>query len=817
MKNFTISNFFDVLFRKVICFFLKKDSIFNLGLLTPNLSNLISRFQNLNFAQSYSHDSILKSSTKRSFLSFKNLLALVLICFWSFSSQIYAQFANVNPPLGGFAIDGGLRANTPTSPSPFAANQGDWYPGMGGTGLSVFDASGDPLSPATAQTSGRVDTEEPYGSNDDVFTNGSKFNDYVSDLKWFTNSAPDKNDIDNALYHVSRDGGNNQWIFISGDRQSTNGTSYIDFELLQGTVVQNNDGTFTGNPLASKPNGGGRTENDIIISMEYTNGGTKPNVYIYQWMLSGTKWSYQLVTLNELGANAFAETNRGGTESNVPYLPFGSDTYQQYAFVEAAVNVTYLLNQVLGGASCSGLKIKTLWVKTKASAAPTAALKDFITPIPVDFDFGSTEITGIGPFCADDTTAHLLSATPSGGVFSGDGVSGSGPYYFTASSAGAGSHTISYASADGSCTGSINIVVYANPTVTVNSPTKCASDSAVTITATPSPTGSYNYAWTVPAGVTPPGSVASFSSSIAGVYSVIITNPTTSCTGSGSGTLTVNSNPTVTVNSPTKCASDPAVTITATPSPAGSYNYAWTVPVGATAPGNVASFTSSVAGTYSVIITNPTTTCTGSGSGILTVNANPSPPNVTYNPPACDETTFSITVTGVISGATYTVKDKDGNTVPGLSPSSPHIALNTNNIIFNNFPAGSGYQVSVSASGCGSLPEICPAPSLLKITETAVSKEASTNREVPKSGFEAYPVPFKDQLTIKYNFDYVSNVIIEVFNAQGIRILSKTDTNSYLNKEITLDLYANKLKEQMYIVKLTTDRETSTKKVLSSE
>ncbi|WP_170066871.1 T9SS type A sorting domain-containing protein [Flavobacterium granuli] len=735
----------------------------------------------------------------------------------SFSSQMYGQFANVNPPFGGFAIDGGLRANTPTSPSPFAFNQGDWYPGAGGTGGSVFDESGVPIGPATAQTSGRVDTEEPFGSNDDIFTNGSKFNDYVSALRWFDNSAPDKNDIDNALYHVSRDSGNNQWIFISGDRKSTNGTSYIDFELLQGTIVQNNDGTFTGVPLAGKSNGGGRTKDDIIISMEYTNGGTKPNVYIYQWMLSGTKWSYELVTLADLGTNAFAETNRAGAELNVPYSAFGSNSYQQYAFVEAAVNVTYLLNQVLGGASCSGLTIKTLWVKTKASAAPTAALKDFITPISVDFNFGSTEITGIGPFCADDTTAYLLSAEPSGGTFSGLGVSGTGPYYFTPSSAGAGTHEISYTSSDGSCTGSINIVVYANPTVTVNSPTKCASDSAVTITATPSPTGSYNYAWTVPAGVTPPGNVASFSSSIAGVYSVIITNPTTSCTGSGSGTLTVNSNPTVTVNSPTKCASDPAVTITATPSPAGSYNYAWTVPVGATAPGNVASFTSSVAGTYSVIITNPSTTCTGSGSGILTVNANPSPPNVTYNPPACDETTFSITVSGVISGATYTVKDKDGNTVPGLSPSSPHIALNTNNIIFNNFPAGSGYQVSVSASGCGSLPEICPAPSLLKITETAVSKELSTNKTTKKASFEAYPVPFKDQLTIKYNFDYVSDVKIEVFDTQGVRVFSKTDTNSYLNKEITLDLHTNKAKEQIYIVKLTTDRGTSTKKVMSSQ
>lgn len=258
------------------------------------------------------------------------MAVLLSICCIFFSSQIFGQFANVNPPTGGFAIDGGLRANTPTSPSPFATNQGDWYPGAtdSGSGGSVFDNTGAVIAPATTQTSGHVFSEEPYGPDDDIFTNGSKFNDYVSALRWFENSAPDKNDIDNALYHVSRDAGNNQWIFISGDRLSTSGTSYIDFELLQGTIVQNTNGTFTGTPLAGKSSGGGRTENDIIISMEYTNGGSKPIVYIYQWKLSGNTWSYQLVTsLTNLATNAFAETNRTGPESNLPYSAFGTTTY----------------------------------------------------------------------------------------------------------------------------------------------------------------------------------------------------------------------------------------------------------------------------------------------------------------------------------------------------------------------------------------------------------------------------------------------------------------------------------------------------------
>ncbi len=189
-----------------------------------------------------------------------------------------------------------------------------------------------------------------------------------------------------------------------------------------------------------------------------------------------------------------------------------------------------------------------------------------------------------------------------------------------------GTSLITWTATDGS--GNANtcqttVVIKPNPTVKVNSPAKCVNDAAVTITATPSPAGSYNYSWVVPPGVPNPGNVASFAATVAGVYNVVITNSTTGCTASDSATLSVNMNPTVTVNSLVKCAANPALAITATPSPAGLYNYAWSVPIGVPEPGNVASFAATVAGTYSVVITNPNTGCPGSGSGMLRVNVNP--------------------------------------------------------------------------------------------------------------------------------------------------------------------------------------------------
>ncbi|WP_293874860.1 gliding motility-associated C-terminal domain-containing protein [Flavobacterium sp.] len=88
-------------------------------------------------------------------------------------------------------------------------------------------------------------------------------------------------------------------------------------------------------------------------------------------------------------------------------------------------------------------------------------------------------------------------------------------------------------------------------------------------------------------------------------------------------TITINPIPTVTVTSTPACAGTPS-TVTATPSPAGTYSYAWTVPSGATNPGNVATFSTTTAGVYSVIATNSTTTCP-SQPGQTTVVINPVP------------------------------------------------------------------------------------------------------------------------------------------------------------------------------------------------
>ncbi|MFY7741763.1 MAG: hypothetical protein ACOVQR_03885, partial [Flavobacterium sp.] len=121
-------------------------------------------------------------------------------------------------------------------------------------------------------------------------------------------------------------------------------------------------------------------------------------------------------------------------------------------------------------------------------------------------------------------------------------------------------------------TTSFTLTVNPTPLVTVNDDTICDGQTA-TITATPNVAGTFDYSWTVPTGASNPGNVATFTTTVAGVYSVIITDTTTNCVSpSASGTVTVNPNPTVTVNSPAVCAGASA-TVTATPGVAGTYSY----------------------------------------------------------------------------------------------------------------------------------------------------------------------------------------------------------------------------------------------------
>ncbi|WP_152604854.1 T9SS type A sorting domain-containing protein [Psychroserpens jangbogonensis] len=88
--------------------------------------------------------------------------------------------------------------------------------------------------------------------------------------------------------------------------------------------------------------------------------------------------------------------------------------------------------------------------------------------------------------------------------------------------------------------------------------------------------------------------------------------------------------------------------------------------------------------------------------------------------------------------------------------------------------------------------------------------------EESKVDFKAFPVPFDNEVTLTYEFDYRTDVTIEFFDTKGLLILSETNTRYVAGStgRTTLDL--SRTSSQVFYVKLTTSQGTITKKIVSS-
>ena len=258
------------------------------------------------------------------------------------TSIVLGQTALVNPPTGGFNIDGTLKAETEI---------GDWVEGTG-TGGYLLENNAGTWEAVNSDITKFVRDE--YNAQSDLsFTGGSSFGDNPNNWKWSTGKPTSKCDINTALLHATTSA-TEKWIILGGDRFTTTGTSYIDFEFSQGIFSREDDGTFSSvaaDGITSLSDHNGRTPGDFVLSMEYSNGGTNATVHYYVWEQVGSSYKYVEKPIpGGAGINyAFGATN--GSAADVPYGAFGSNSYMPYAFVEAAVNIDAIL-----AASCLSAK-----------------------------------------------------------------------------------------------------------------------------------------------------------------------------------------------------------------------------------------------------------------------------------------------------------------------------------------------------------------------------------------------------------------------------------------------------------------------------
>jgi hypothetical protein len=284
-----------------------------------------------------------------------------------------------------------------------------------------------------------------------------------------------------------------------------------------------------------------------------------------------------------------------------------------------------------------------------------------------------------------------------------------------------GTYTLSVieTNSSGCASDPVQIVVTVNPlpTVTVNSTSVCAG-TAATITATPGAAGTYTYVWTVPAGATDPGNVASFTSTVAGTYSVVITNTATGCvSASASGTVTVNPLPVPVATSNSPVCVDGTLALTGAPN--GMTSYLWTGPNGFTS--NVQNpvinnVTAAAAGTYTLTVTN-SNGCTASTTVEVAVNPLPTPVITASENPVCvSNGTTTVTYTATAGGCNYTwtIPAAGGTIISGQGTNQIIVKWTTPGtmtITVTETACGTGCQ------GSGSLPvTVTPRPVTTPIT-----------------------------------------------------------------------------------------------------
>ncbi|WP_242927046.1 PKD domain-containing protein [Pontibacter vulgaris] len=221
----------------------------------------------------------------------------------------------------------------------------------------------------------------------------------------------------------------------------------------------------------------------------------------------------------------------------------------------------------------------------------------------------------------------------------------------------------------GTTTDDVVLTVNPTPVVTVNSPTVCSGSQATVTASVTGGTPPYRYEWTVPAGaIKPANTVGTFQTSVAGTYSVIVTDKTGAgcASASASGVVTLTPAPTANAGAAqTKCVAGATTSFTLAGSGSNG-TFMWSVV--STTGGATASITNPTQLNSGVVVTGTgsatlqlTTTgnapC-GSATSTVTLTVNPNPV-ATFTGVTNGQVLYSggsnVTLTPTVAGGTFSI------------------------------------------------------------------------------------------------------------------------------------------------------------------
>lgn len=257
----------------------------------------------------------------------------------------------------------------------------DWESLFNAIGVTINNAGGtatfirDDVSGDSKSATPDLTTFTSSGSD--------KNTDLVQSWNWGTTNVPAKTDITNAYILGVNDVNQDLLVFFGAERSAPNGSSYIDIELFQDEISLDRDPKIDPCPDAGCKFIGEHTAGDLLISMNFNNGGALGQVEFRKRNAANTGYDLILTLIGE-GCNkdpvnglAIGEAcafNNSAPINGGPWPNFDSQasvitTLPTNAFTEWGVNVS----NALGSAPC----FPTVQVKTRSSPSFTAELKDF--------------------------------------------------------------------------------------------------------------------------------------------------------------------------------------------------------------------------------------------------------------------------------------------------------------------------------------------------------------------------------------------------------------------------------------------------------
>ena len=223
--------------------------------------------------------------------------------------------------------------------------------------------------------------------------------------------------------------------------------------------------------------------------------------------------------------------------------------------------------------------VGTHWITysyTNATGCGDTAMQSVtVNALPV------VSFTGLPTNLCQGAAAVMLTGSPSGGNFTGTGIINSNE--FDATTAGVGSHSITYSYTDGNSCSNTNaqmVTVNANPIASAGNDTIINYSTTAQLHATVSGSGSYSYTWSPANKVVASSSASTATTSLTASqqFSVLISNTTTTCSDSDQVMVTITGGPLsviTTASSDSICEGDSTQLLaTATGGPS-AYTYSW--------------------------------------------------------------------------------------------------------------------------------------------------------------------------------------------------------------------------------------------------